>query len=254
MHWKFWQKKPSQNFEFWSVFEPLNDPQLDYLRPQPASKFFPEWIKSIPKELQYPKDVVPDSPFKLLAPTVKQCPVFAETLIQGYIIPLWQDYKIMINEDHSYHWQANYRDKCMIVDVHPDQQYINWLPDNERKRLATTLKFNCPWRIRTPKGWSCYQMPLYYHFMPWNVLFGSIRTDTHSEINIQVAFPRDIIGKEILIPRGTPFAWYIPYKRESLGLQKIDYDHNMTAANEYGYYSKFRDGYKTHAKIKDKKD
>ena len=85
-------------------------------------------------------------------------------------------------------------------------------------------------------------------------LDSSIRTDTHSEINIQVAFPRDIIGKEILIPRGTPFAWYIPYKRESLGLQKIDYDHNMTAANEYGYYSKFRDGYKTHAKIKDKKD
>ena len=139
------------------------------------------------------------------------------------------------------------------IDVHPNAQYINFLPEHERERLATTLKFICPWRIKTPPGWSCYQMPLYYHFQDWSVLLGSIRTDTHYEINTQVAFPKSLIGKEILIPRGTPWAWYVPYKRQTLGLEHVEYNETMSEASWYNSISKFYDGYITSGK-KDKKD
>ena len=74
MHWKFWQKKPQQDMEFWSVFDPLNDPLLDYLWPQPASNFFPEWFKNVPRNID--KD-----PSK---PTIRKCPVFPEFMTTGY--------------------------------------------------------------------------------------------------------------------------------------------------------------------------
>tara|TARA_B100001094_G_scaffold179502_1_gene173795 strand:+ start:1549 stop:2316 length:768 start_codon:yes stop_codon:yes gene_type:complete len=251
MNWKFW-KKQSDKLEFWTEYPPLSDPSLSYLWPQPASKLFPEWIKDVPKEQPLPEQFRKNI-FEKTFPTIKKCPVFAETLVQGVIIPLWQDYKILINEDLSYHWEGRVKHHSLKIDVHPNPQYINFLPQHERDRLATTLKFVCPWHIKTPPGWSCYQMPLYYHFQDWSVLLGSIRTDTHHEINTQVAFPKSLIGKEILIPRGTPWAWYVPYKRQTLGLEHIEYDPIMSQASWYSSISKFYDGYTTSGK-KDRKD
>ena len=233
----FWRKKP-QNLQFWSTVDYLNDPALDFLRPQPASKFFPEWMKSIPKQSRE-------------GFTAKQCPAFAEFLTQGYVIPLWQDYKIKFEQDGTFSYYCRVNDNQMKLDAHPNWQYIDHLPKNHN--TLATLKFLSPWRIKTPKGWSCYQMPFYYHFFDWHLLPGSIRTDQHYEITAQVAFPKTYMGKEITITQGTPISWYIPYKRETLDLEHIDYDPAMTDASWFISTSKFSGGYMNYAK-KDKKD
>ena len=251
-NWKFWKKKTKQDFNFWSVYEPLNDSSLDYLWPQPASNYFPEWFKQVPRDVDLPN--YENNPFGNKGATIKKCPVFPEFMTQGFIIPMWVDFKIIINPDLSYNYSCPIQDEKMHWDCHPNGQFIDWLPEKEKDKWAVSLKASCPWKIKTPPGWSTYQFPLFYHFNEWTVLPGSIRTDHHYDINQQVLFPKSLIGQEIFIPRGTPFAWYIPYKRTNLKQQKIELNWLDTNASWFASSSKFENGYKIQSKIVDKKN
>ena len=78
------------------------------------------------------------------------------------------------------------------------------------------LKALCPWHVKTPKGWSMWQLPMYYDFNPiFEVLPGTIWTDVHHEINQQMMMKR---YGEFVIKRGTPLALYVPFERK-----KYDY-------------------------------
>jgi hypothetical protein len=53
---------------------------------------------------------------------------------------------------------------------------------------------------------------MFYHFeKEFSVLPGVIHTDVHHELNQQVLYHGT--GGEVFIPRGTPLAQYIPFKR-----------------------------------------
>ena len=248
MSWKFWKKKkPSHDlaFEFWSVFDPLNDERLNHLWPQPASQFFPEWFKNVPRNIDN----------DINKPTIRKCPIFPEFMTQGYIIPLWCDFNIHIKQDGSWTWESATPGNYGWEWHHPDQ-YLNWLPDHEQDKWCLSLKAENPWRVKTPEGWSCYQHSPLYHFNEVQPLSGSIRTDISHEINVPVVFPKHMLGTTVTLKRGDPFVWLIPYRREKLDLVKRDYDEEtqrMTAAAHYNTMSKFNNGYKIAGQKSDKK-
>lgn len=200
-------KRKKSLIEMWTTVEGLTE--IPECLPRPANKFIPDWLKKMKTSFDSHKDVG----------TIKNCPVVPEYLTQGYIIPMWCDTILKVDKDANCEWETSSSE--FSWSIHSNYQCIDHLPKTEKQYVV--FKANCPWHIRTPKGYSCYQNPLFYHFNEdYDVMPGSIQTDIHCQINQQILVERNT---EIFIPRGTPFAWYIPYKRE-------EYDFECTEMNE----------------------
>lgn len=230
-------EEPTPAFEFWSIFDPLNEKKLKHLWPQPASQFFPEWFKNVPRNID-------NDPGK---PTIRKCPVFPEFMTQGYIVPMWCDFQIAVNHDGTFRSHSAYpADEFQWVWHHPDQ-YLNHVPPHEQAKWCCSIKAETPWRVKTPPGWSCYVHAPLYHFNDVVPLSGSIRTDLNYEINAPVMIPEHLREQVINLKRGDPFLWLIPYKRETLPLRKREYTEEVrreTAAVHFEVMSQLHDGYK----------
>jgi hypothetical protein len=194
--------------EIYSTVKGLEE--IEEARPQPSNKFIPSWWKDMPKQESYPA-----------VQTVKVCPSFPEYFSQGIVVPMWADTTLIYDEmTTEWKWTSGMpsRGNPFTVETHPPAQFTQYVkPTFQGEKGNFVFKFNSPWRIRTPKGYSVLQLPLYYHFNnEFSVLPGVIHTDFHTEINQQVVYYGK--GKEIFIKRGTPLVQYIPFKRT-----KFDY-------------------------------
>jgi hypothetical protein len=197
-----------KNIEFVTPFKEIL--KIEECLPQPASKFLPSWWKDMPYN-NHPENK-----------TAKVCPSFADMFSQGYVIPLWTDIYIKRTEDGEIGFRVPNKD--FSLEFHGDSQFIDYLPKKEKKWCL--LKTISPWYIFTPKGYSVYQMPMMFDFSEhFETIPGIIHTDFHHTINQQLLFksPSD----ELVIERGTPFVWYIPFERKS-----YNYDVGLTNSKQ----------------------
>lgn len=227
-------QKNTPTIEFWTHITGLAD--IEECKPKPAKYFMPKWLKDIPSSIPI------DGSYK----TIKNCPVVPEFLMQGYIIPMWCDTILKVgNSSDDWSWKTSSHQ--FPWEIHGDIQFINHLPTHERNNFV--FKALCPWLCKTPKGYSVYQLPLFYHFnKDFKILPGSIRTDMHFDINQQVMVKHN---SEIFIPRGTPFAWYIPYKRQKYNMTAFEETLDKKKEREISNLNlslKFNGAYKTMAK------
>ena len=191
-------KKNKINIEFISTVKGLE--MVEDAIPKPANKFLPEWWKNFPKA-------------NFNNGNVRNCPSFPDFFSSGYVVPMWMDSLIKYNKETD-EWSASGSSSFENWTVHTNEQFIDYV-DARTQGLSGNIVFKaaCPWRIITPKGWSVLQLPLFYHFnKEFSVLPGIIDTDIHHQINQQVLYHGN--NKDIYIPRGTPLAMYIPFKRE----------------------------------------
>ena len=195
----------------WSIIEGLEE----IVPPQPAKKYIPEWYKKAPPAFPKAEGEFPFLPggaeWRKDRPTIKVCPSVHDWFSQGYVIPMWADLRIEVKENGE------------ILYDHPDKNifsggfmsnnsFVTWLPEHQKKNAIALIKPNCPWRIKTPAGYSCYQFPMWYHFNPdFEVPPGPIWSDEYHLINPQLIIKR---YGEIKIKRGTPLCVFVPYKRE----------------------------------------
>lgn len=200
-------KKQKPIIEFISTVEGLAD--IEECVPKAAVKYTPKWWKDTP--LKKAKHTILEN----TAGNVKNCPSFPDYFSNGYVIPMWCDTILSFDEETQV-WNWKTSSNQFTWDVHTNEQFLDFVSyEEDGKKVKFLFKANCPWRIKTPRGWSVMQLPLLYHFdHDFSVMPGIIDTDVHTEINQQVAFKSD--KKEILIKRGTPFVQYIPFKRQTL--------------------------------------
>ena len=226
-----WKKKEKPKITWWSVVDGLEKvvPII------PAKDYIPDWWKRVDRMIA--------SNFNNKG-SVKNCPSMPEFFSQGFVVPLWTDLHLEISHE-GWKWQSP--DNSLRFTNHPDNQFRDWIPKHVRDNSSMVLKPECPWRVKTPPGWSMYQLPVFYDFNPtFEVMPGVIWTDIHHEINQQMLIKR---YGEFTIKRGTPLAVYIPYERN-----KYDYeiqgptDENAKWSNESYLHvrTKFRGGYKLH--------
>ena len=227
-------RKEKPKITFWSIIDGLEKivPVL------PAKEVIPDWWKNAEKFV--------DNSLKDKG-TVKNCPSFPEYLSQGYVVPLWCDLNINVQKDKC-EWTTT--DKIFNCQFHTDEQYKNYLPEYAKNNVATVLKPDCPWRVKTSDGYSVMQLPLYYDYNSiFEVLPGVIWSDIYHELNQQM-----IIKKygEFFIKRGTPLAVYFPFKRENLDFE-IQGPNEINRKWEYETYAmvrtKFRGAYKIQQNI-----
>ena len=215
--------------EFFSSHPYLNE--IPECRPAPLSKFIPEWwSKFRPNDLGINK-------------TIKDCPSFPEMFSSAYVVPMWADTKITVDENGNGY--ADVANNEFSWTFHHPNQFLNFAPKNIKEKVSAILKPDCPWHMITPKGYSTYQAGSFYHFNEnFDIMSGIIRTDIHHEINQQVL----VTSKPgtFTIKRGDPFAVYFPFKRDKFSLETRaanDDDWKKFQIAKTWLFTKFSGGY-----------
>ena len=183
-----------------------------------ASNFFPEWFKKMPKE--YPEKFYTQS-------TLKKCPGFIDNFKNGFIIPLWSDLSIIINENKTYEWQfADYKTK---IDYHDPRQWNSFANNND----FFQMKIEGMWRIKTKNDikfmWS---NPFWNH--PLNKGFeicpGVVDFKYQHGTNINLFL--DYKPKKIFINHNTPMVHLFPLSEKEIVLKK-----HLISFDEFAYFS-----------------
>jgi len=198
-------KKDENKFKFISTVPHLTS--IEECLPKPASRYLPEWWSSM--ERINPKFTIDAT----LSGNAKNCPALPDFFSQGYILPMWTDTVLSWNKEREeYAWKTD--NEIFTWSIHSQEQFLKHVPFTFLGKKGQFLfRSDCPWKFVTPKGYSTYQLPLFYHFTnDFTVLPGIVDTDVHPIINQQVLLLAD--EGEVFIKRGTPIAQYIPFKRE----------------------------------------
>lgn len=169
--------------------------------------------------------------------TIKLCPAIHDWFECGYVLPMWSDLQIELFEDgrigESGEKPYNFRSPHPNIagGLMDNITYIHWLPEEQQRRGAVGfINLECPWRMMTPPGISCFQFPMYWHFnQDFEVPPGPIWTDEYAIVNPQIIIKR--YGK-IVIKRGTPLCVFVPYERSSadnleLEIMSTDFSGNV---------------------------
>ena len=225
--------KKEEKIIWWSMIEGLED----VVPVQVSSHHLPDWwIKKT--------DNVDNKG------TIKMCPAIPEFMSMGFVVSLWCDLKVEINEDGSFRWDTPSNEFTFLT--HSEEQLSVHLPKHARPTLV--LKPVCPWRVKTPSGISMLQLPMFWHFNPnFSVASGVIWTDIHHEINQQMLFHKT---GTFNFKRGTPLAQYIPIRRENIPHEVSPLTPELirdAQASSYHVKTKFSGGYTKHRKDEIKK-
>ena len=168
------------------------DVTVEYIHPQPASKFIPEWFRRLPGVNNGIE-------------TIKKCMPFLDTLTTGYVIVLASDVYYDKNgfQQLSESPQLTNHDKSQIETLELPKEYDE-IPYKWINFFVT----------KTPKGYSTmFTHPLNRVDLPFYSITGIVETD---KFPIPVNFPffmkKDFEG---IIPAGTPIIQAIPIKRDN---------------------------------------
>jgi hypothetical protein len=219
--------------------------------PTPIKLNIPEWYKKLEHTI--------------LNKTVKGCMPFLDTLTSGYLLKMPQDFHIrhnVINKNENgeefkdsfqtfgLYDQMNFLKAKNInlnsgLDLHSPKQ-VEGSPFIDKNKKLPFYKIINPWKIKTPKGYSClFVSPLNNSDDRFFIISGIVDTDTFTQ---EINFPIVINGDkypvlETIIKKGTPYVQIIPFKRDNWKmilnsvkqkeLQKLKLSYNLKLLNIY---------------------
>lgn len=177
-----------------------NTLDYDIEQPKPAAKWLPEWYLNMSSYKD--NDKSPNS-FGEGVGTVKKCmPVF-DAITAGYIIATPVD--LYIGPDKTMSWpNANF------IDFHPEWQ----APSHPLSNKLPYPKFNNPWSIKTPPGYSTLFVQPFHRESLFTIMPGIVDTDTYFG-TINFPFVVNDLSFTGIVPKGTPIIQVIPFKRDS---------------------------------------
>lgn len=172
-------------------------------RPRRAKDFLPEWYKKTSPYIEW-DDKQSDSPLDL---TVKKCIPLLDSLLTGYIIPLWNDVFIKQQNQETH---INMADNNNFFQTHGLVQNPHYPQIGENQLF---LKFVSPWSIITPKGYSClFVNPFHNENEYFKILEAIVDTDQYHEVNFPALLKKP--KEQNLVQAGIPLVQVIPFKRE----------------------------------------
>jgi hypothetical protein len=227
----------NRNIEF-SAHEDYYKNQEDF--PIPAKMNIPEWYKKLEHSLHMK--------------TVKGCMPFLDTLTAGYLLKMPQDFYInhnVYNEElkiqDSFHkfslkeFESYTKAKRINLntgqDIHSKEQLLG-SPFIEKNKNLPFYKILNPWKIKTPKGYSClFVSPLNNSDDRFSIIPGIVDTDVFpTEINFPIIINGDKYPTlETIIKKGLPYVQVVPFKRErwKMSIKSIDQNEVQHSAWKY---------------------
>jgi hypothetical protein len=191
--------------------------------PTPIKLNIPEWYKKLEHNIEIK--------------TIKGCMPFLDTLTSGYLLKTPQDFYVKHNIENKNEKGKVFKDSFQTfglhdmnhilgaknvnlnsgLDIHNVGQLIG-SPFIDKNKNLPFYKILNPWKIKTPKGYSClFVPPLNNSDDRFSIIPGIVDTDTFpNEVNFPIIINGDKYPVlETLIKKGTPYVQIIPFKRDS---------------------------------------
>jgi len=212
-------------------------------QPQPASKFIPDWYKKMESYVGGYKKPNGNGGTEI---TIKRCmPVF-DAISAGYIILSPADVYVSIKDGEQYfEWPD-----LGLINFHPIKQ----APTHPNKNRHAYPKWTNYWAIKTPKGYSTMFVQPMHRESVFTILPGIVDTD---EYYAPVNFPMVINDPEFegLIPKGTPIAQVIPFKRDSWsmkfgGQKELEEQANVTKNLQTKFFDRYKNMFRQNKEYK----
>jgi hypothetical protein len=180
---------------------------------KPAKNYIPDWYKSIKgynnNNIEFNSENIPSK-------NVKSCMPFLDSLTSGYMLELWCDIHVKINDEDGRHY---------ITWGKADPQPAEF---RENSRNPIPVPIGCepshyiwmvPYSIKTPKGYSFIAThPINRFDLPFISLTGIVDAEkTIGPGNYPFFLKKDFEG---VIEKGTPILQIIPFKKEDWTLDK----------------------------------
>jgi len=162
---------------------------------------------------------------------------FLDTLTSGYLLKIPQDFNVRHNINNKNEKGEEFKDSFQTFGLHDQSQILHAKSINlnsgfdthsikqvegspfiERNKNLPFYKILNPWKIKTPKGYSClFISPLNNSDDRFSIIPGIVDTDTFPyEINFPIILNGDKYPiLETTIKKGTPYVQIIPFKRDS---------------------------------------
>jgi hypothetical protein len=202
--------------------------------PKLASRLVPDWYKNTQSYINGERKPAGDGN---TTATIKRCiPVF-DAITAGYIIESPADVFVSIKDGKQWFEWSDFG----LIQFHPIEQ----APEHPDKKPFSYPKWSNPWALTTPKGYSTLFVQPFHRESVFTILPGIVDTDQYTAA-VNFPFVINDPAFEGLIPKGTPIAQVIPFKRDSwtmeLGNRK---DLEAQAKVTKKIQSKFFDKYKS---------
>jgi dUTPase len=226
------KNKKEKNLEvtFWSKFQGMCS--VPDIKPYRLNSDMPEWWKKM----------------SYVEKSIKSCPGVIDLTSSIYVLPMWTDIKITINDrpNRIFSWETLLPEFKFYN--HEDKQFLDHTGNKMKNDNIGILKTDCPWFLKTPPGYSVLQMSAFYSFnTDFDVPTGIIDTDFYHEINTQLIIKSS--KDSFIIERGQPLVYFFPFKRDRMSLnvrEGNDQDKVSEGASKYIALTKFSGGYKRH--------
>ena len=172
------------------------------LNPEPAKKSMPQWFVDSSR-YWFPEDSSSLS--------FKACPALIDAFLTGYVLKTPCDIYIAKGVD------AEGKEQVAAMTQHGYEDFCGHRPDmlGFPKPIGTNKHFHWypNWMPGLEDGYSAiYVHPLNRYDLPFVTVYGIIYNDKMDTPGLMPFFLKD--GFEGLIPKGTPYAQVIPFKRE----------------------------------------
>jgi hypothetical protein len=191
--------------------------------PTPIKLNIPEWYKKL-------EHTVTNK-------TIKGCMPVLDSLTSGYSLKIPQDLHIRHNVEDKDEKGEKIKNSFQTFGLHDMGQFlsarginlnsgidvhsINQLkesPSVEKNKNLPFYKILNPWKIKTPKGYSClFVPPLNNSDDRFSIIPAIVDTDTFpNEVNFPIVINGDKYPVlETTIKKGTPYVQVIPFKRDN---------------------------------------
>ena len=219
---------------------------MDFIeKPQPAKTIVPDWYKNTDSYINGEKKPTEDGK---VHSTIKRCmPVF-DAITSGYIIKTFADiYTDKFGGIRQYQWNG-----LKILSDHPIAQApLHPLRTDLDTRFP---KFNNPWSIKTPKGYSSLFVEPMHRDNPFKVFPGIVDTDKYSA-PVNIIFSIKDPDFEGIIPAGTPIVQVIPFKRDNWkmeigGEKEIKETENIKNQLDSRFFDKYKNLFRANRDFK----
>ena len=179
----------------------------------------------------------------ILNKTVKGCMPFLDSLTSGYILKMPQDFNVKHNVDNKNEKGEEFKDSLQIFGLHDQSSFLEAKHINlnsgmsfhsikqlegspliNKNKNLPFYKILNPWKIKTPKGYSClFVPPLNNSDDRFSIIPGIVDTDIFpTEINFPIIINGDKYPiLETTIKKGTPYVQIIPFKRDNWRMKVI---------------------------------
>lgn len=223
------------------------------VEPTPAIKHTPSWYKRQPS---YSGDEDSFLKHGFSSSTIKRCMPLFDGMSAGYILYVPSDiYVDTTMDDEKIQWSVPETVKFMrkdLISTHGHEQVSDYPIDKEKyhKQVFRIMPF---WAVGTDDGYSClFTQPMHQDPVPFKIFSAIIDTDKFlSDGHLSMLIEKGFKG---IIPKGTPLAQVIPFKRESYSMEIVDLQASAKKLSEQriSVRSTFKNFYRT--KLRSKKE